>query len=105
MTIFTMTAGNLPSRLALAAFGLILIAAAAGTASTANATQFGASRIEVRQMCTRFDAEFYAHGRRYGCGELIKCIGGQCRSINTWLLGRELNGHDGGGNGNGNGVR
>lgn len=95
MTNSTRAAGATSSRFMLAALAAFMIAGATGALSTANASQYGVSKNELRNFCARFDLAYWSKGARYGCGRAVLCTSGNCRGRYSFLLNRQAGGEGG----------
>lgn len=110
MTNSIKSAGATSSRFMLAALSAFMIAGATGALSTANASQYGVSKGELRNFCARFDLTYWSKGARYGCGEYnrggkIVCLSGHCRGNYVFLLNRQVGGEGGHAGAGANGKR
>jgi hypothetical protein len=80
MTKFSMHKISLAAFSGVAVFVLVASATAPADAAIGR-SKFRATPEELRRHCWRIDETFWMSKRRYGCGEVVACAGGNCRKL------------------------
>lgn len=73
-------------KVSLAAFGgvaalMVTLTVAVPADAATGRSKFQASPEELRRHCWRIDETFWKSKRRYGCGDVVRCVEGTCMKV------------------------